>query len=68
MTRSDRVYRLLGVFLMAAILLNFPIIGIFNTKMLIVGFPLLYLYLFFIWVLIIIFTWLIVRNFEPKNR
>ncbi|MFN7118967.1 MAG: hypothetical protein ACK4TA_19365 [Saprospiraceae bacterium] len=68
MTRSDRAYRLLSITILTAILLNFPILGIFSSKMLVWGLPLLYLYLFIIWISTIIFTWLIVRNFEPRNR
>lgn len=42
----------LGLFL-----LNFPLLAIFDKKLFINGFPLLYLYLFIIWILLIWITY-----------
>lgn len=49
-----------GLFLLGGVLFNFPILTLFNLKILLFGIPLLYLYLFGAWtafiVLIIFFT------------
>ena len=54
---NDKSWRLIGIFLLAAVLLNFPIIGIFDSNARLWGVPALYLYLFGIWGLLIILTW-----------
>jgi len=59
---TSRSSRLVGIFLLFFALLNFPIIGLFNKKMIIGGIPLLYLYLFFVWLIFIIFMFLIVKD------
>jgi len=42
-----------GLFLAALVLFNFPIISLFDRNSLLFGIPLLYLYLFLIWSLVI---------------
>ena len=55
---NDRHSKLVGIFLLFAILLNFPIIGIFNEDGMLLGIPSLYFYLFLIWALLIIVMYL----------
>ena len=55
---NDRNSKLVGIFLLFAILLNFPIIGIFNKDGMLLGIPSLYFYLFLIWALLIIVMYL----------
>lgn len=55
---NDRNSKLVGIFLLFAILLNFPIIGIFNEGGMLLGIPSLYFYLFLIWALLIIVMYL----------
>ncbi len=55
---NDRNSKLVGIFLLFAILLNFPIIGIFNEDGMLLGIPSLYFYLFLIWALLIIVMYL----------
>ncbi len=54
MTRDSKINkRLVALFLLGCLLLNFPIISLFNLEILIFGLPLLYVYIFIIWCLII---------------
>jgi hypothetical protein len=41
--------RLVLLFLLGALLINFPVLAIFNRSTMIGGIPLLYLYLFGVW-------------------
>jgi len=59
---ANKSSRLVGIFLLFFALLNFPIIGLFNKNAIVGGIPLLYLYLFFVWLIFIIFMFLIVRD------
>ena len=49
-------WRLIGVFVMGWILFNFPFIKLFAIKKTILGLPVLYVYVFFIWACIILIT------------
>jgi len=53
--------RLVGLFLLGCLLFNFPILSLFNLKVIVVGIPLLYLYIFLIWFIFIVFIYLITR-------
>ena len=54
MSKSSRKgSRLLGVFLLGCLLFNYPMLVLFNTRMTILGVPLLYAYLFTAWALLI---------------
>ncbi len=59
---TSRSPKLIGTFLFFFALLNFPVIGFFNQEKIIVGIPLLYAYLFSIWLVFIILMFLIVRK------
>jgi hypothetical protein len=59
---SDRNSRLIIVFIVFLVLLNYPMLGIFDQPATAAGTPLLYFYLFFIWLLLIVVVGLIVRN------
>ena len=54
--------RLIAVFLLGCLLLNYPLLSIFNIDYLILGIPLLYVYVFFSWGLLISLTALIVAR------
>jgi hypothetical protein len=41
--------RLIALFFGGVLLLNFPVLAIFNRPTIVAGIPLLYLYLFFVW-------------------
>ncbi|MGD8701810.1 MAG: hypothetical protein PVH26_05195 [Desulfosarcina sp.] len=68
MTR-DKVngQRLIGLFLVGVLLFNFPLLYLFNQPLLIVGIPILYLYLFIAWALIIVLMLVISRTKAEKT-
>lgn len=51
-----RTERLVGLFLLGLLLFNYPLLAAFNTPRLVLGLPLLYLYLFAAWAAIIAVT------------
>jgi len=54
MTReSIRNRRLVGVFLLGIVFFNYPVLSLFNLSHLVFGIPLLYLYMFFVWAVMI---------------
>jgi hypothetical protein len=55
---NDKNSKLLGIFLLFALLLNFPIIGLFTKDGKVMGFPALYFYLFAAWGLLIVLLYL----------
>lgn len=64
---NDKKYKLVALFFIALLLFNFPILGIFSSTQRVAGIPLLYLYVFIVWLILIIFTiWIIGPN--PRKR
>ena len=58
--------RLAIVFILGGILLNYPILSLFNAPGFLFGIPILYLYLFGVWLLLILLTVLIsLSNSKP---
>lgn len=49
-----KVARLVALFFLGALLFNYPILSLFNHAVLVFGIPLLYLYFFISWLLIIV--------------
>ena len=57
--------RLLGIFFLGFLLLNYPIFSLVNKDRLLFGLPLLYIYIFVVWGFLIAFVyWVIRRNLE----
>ncbi len=54
--------RLISLLIVGTILLNFPLLSVFSKKDLFLGFPVLFLYLFLIWGLIIGAIVLVLRD------
>lgn len=48
-----KAHRVIGLFLMAALLFNYPFLAIFNVGQIVLGVPVLYAYLFAAWALVI---------------
>jgi len=42
---------------------NIPIILIFNSSVTIIGFPLIYFYIFFIWIISIVVSYIILKKY-----
>ena len=57
MTRDSKINkRLVALFLLGCVLLNYPILSLVNLEILIFGLPLLYIYIFSVWCLLISLT------------
>ena len=59
--------RLVGLFLLGILLFNFPLLTLFNRPVLALGIPVLYLYLFTAWSLLIILMLIISRS-KPEKK
>ena len=59
---SNRNAKLTLLFFVAMLLFNFPIIGIFGKNQLVFGLPVLYLYIFSVWLLLIALVYLLFRK------
>ena len=63
--------RLAALFLVGFLLLNYPVFSLFDRSFLILQIPLLYFYVFLVWICIILFAWLIIQtpngNIEVKK-
>ena len=53
--------RLFGLFLLGVILFNYPILSIFNLEKFWFGIPMLYLYMFLVWFLLILLIGFVTR-------
>ncbi len=61
--QKDRYQKIIGIFILFAILLNFPFIGIFSKAGRIWGLPTLYAYIFSMWFLLIaLMYWMVERK------
>jgi uncharacterized protein (DUF58 family) len=67
---TDNNKRLVSLFLLGAVFFNYPLLSIFNHKSYMLGFPVLYLYIFSLWLLLIVLMIIITtRNrFRAKRR
>lgn len=59
---TDTHAKLISLFLGAFVLFNFPIISILGKYTTSSGIPLLYIYLLILWIILIIFTYRIIRR------
>jgi len=60
--------RLIGLFLIGAIGFSPPVMTLFNKPVLVAGIPLLYLYLFVLWVLLVVLAGLVVLQLVPNGE
>lgn len=61
-SNTVRNKRLIALFLLSYILLNNPILSLFNLPRLVLGIPLLFFYIFGVWILLIVLVALIVSS------
>ena len=52
--------QLIAIFVLGCILLNYPVLAIFNTDGLVLGVPILYLYIFMAWTVLISLTIIVI--------
>ena len=62
---NPQTRRLTAIFLLAAVLFNYPILSLVNVNRLVAGIPLLYLCLFGSWGLIVLLMALATRSRTP---
>jgi hypothetical protein len=67
-TKVKKNKKLVGLFLLGVILSNYPIISLFNLKRMFFGFPLLYLYMFSVWALLISLIILLTTSGSYKRK
>ena len=60
--------KLFFLFLLFLVLMGFPVLSIFNIEKLFFGIPVLYLYLFSSWFLLIIFLFFALRNKKTNGQ
>lgn len=69
LNKQDRQARLIGIFLMAVLLFNFPLLGIFDKGEKWGAVPALFLYILIAWVLLILLVFLVMRDIPgPSGR
>jgi phosphoglycerol transferase MdoB-like AlkP superfamily enzyme len=66
MDTNDYKLKLIGLFILAFLLFNFPLLGLFSDLRILLGLPVLFWYLILSWVLIIFFTARLVK-FKTKQ-
>jgi len=59
---------LVFIFLLGIVLFNYPVLSLFNLNIMVSGVPLLYLYLFFVWGLIIGLIAMAARLYDSKDH
>ena len=59
--------RLFCLFLLGWLIFNYPIISLFNHELFIFGIPILFVFLFFAWILIII-AMVFITRIHPKTH
>ncbi len=64
--KKDRWQKLIGLFALTFLLFNFPVINLFSGKGWIFSLPVLYVYIFGVWLLTIILTYWITREKKDK--
>ena len=65
MTQNDnKNKRLISLFFLGSLLLNYPILSLFNVKTFVFGIPLLCLYVFAVWSAVILLISIVTRR--PK--
>jgi len=64
---KEKSRRLIGLFLFVVVLYNYPILSLFNISNTISVIPVLYLYLFFVWILSIVLV-VIINKYPQKTE
>ncbi|MGD9017434.1 MAG: hypothetical protein PVH30_08615 [Desulfobacterales bacterium] len=62
-----RSKRLVGLFLLGYLLFNYPLLSLFNLPRLVAGIPMILVYIFSIWLVLILLTWRWARHHPPTS-
>ena len=65
---NDKVFRLLVLFFLAVLLFNFPILNLFSQGGSLGSIPVLFVYIFLGWGLLILFTARLVESKSKQNN
>lgn len=65
---STRTQKLIVLFCLFVVLMNFPFLQLFNLPVLVGGIPLLWVYIFSLWILMIVLVALLSGRRTTKNR
>ena len=65
---GQKTRRLVGIFLLGIVLSNYPILSLFNLDRLALGIPLIYLYMFSSWAVIIFLILLVIQPWAAKEN
>ncbi|MCG8326466.1 MAG: hypothetical protein MI974_02215 [Chitinophagales bacterium] len=68
MGSSDRRFKLLGLFIVALLLFNFPLLQLFSGTSRLLGIPVIYWYIFLSWITIIALTARLVERRNSKKK
>lgn len=60
--------RLIGIFFLGYLLFNYPLLSLFNLPLFVFGIPLVYVYMFMAWGLLIVLTVFIVSSRRPPPK
>lgn len=60
--RAVQAQRLVALFILGCLLVSFPLLSLFNTGGTVFGIPVLYAYLFGVWVLLVALMMLVVER------
>ena len=63
--RRSKSRLLIGLFLLGSVLFNYPILTLFNQRIALFGIPLLYLYIFMAWTVLILAVMLVTKIRSP---
>ena len=56
------------IFVVAAFLLNFPVLGIFKSDWFVAGIPSLYVYIFSVWAILVIVSFALIEKKQYPNK
>ena len=68
MQNKTKNQKLIFLSILVLVLLSYPFISLANRALLLLGIPLLYLYIFFVWIITIIILYFIVEKKQTKNN
>ena len=63
---SNQTAKLVGLFFLALLLFNFPILGLFGKAQFVLGLPVFYVYVFVVWIILIFLLQRLMHR--PKNK
>ena len=64
---TERRTRLIALFLLGYLLFNYPLLSLFDLPRMVLGYPLLYGYIFCVWVLLIALVIMVVGARPPSS-